>query len=224
VTHRFDRFARDYERHLDRSISVSGEGSEYFTEYKARYLAALLPPGFGGKILDFGCGAGLLARFLRQAIPKAVIYGYDESAEMTREARRRLDSGVFTTDRGELGSDYDLIVAANVLHHVDRDGRAAVVAEMRERLGPAGRLAIFEHNPVNPLTRWAVSRCPFDQGVQLLPPAETRRYLTGAGLGSIRVEYIVFFPRALGWCRRWEPRLWWCPLGAQYVALAWRGR
>ena len=220
----FDRFARDYERHLDRSISISGEGSEYFTEYKARYLAAVVPADFRGKILDFGCGAGLLAWFLRQAFPNALVHGYDESVEMTAKARRRLDFGVFTTDRSELDFDYDLIVAANVLHHVDPDRRVDVVGEMRERLGLAGRLAIFEHNPVNPLTRWAVSRCPFDEGVQLLPAAETRRHLTRAGLGGIRVEYIVFFPRAMRWCRRLEPRLWWCPLGAQYVALAVRER
>jgi SAM-dependent methyltransferase len=222
--HEFDRFAHDYERHLDRSLHIGGEGSEYYTEYKARYLAAAVPAGFRGKILDFGCGIGLLARFIRQALPDARVHGYDESVEMVAEARRRLDSGVFTTDRGELDSDYDLVVAANVLHHVDPDRRAAVVSQMGERLGPAGRLAIFEHNPVNPLTRWAVSRCPFDEGVDLLPPAETRRHLARAGLGSIRVEYIVFFPRVMGWCRRWEPRLGWCPLGAQYVALAARAR
>jgi SAM-dependent methyltransferase len=207
VTHGFDRFARDYQRHLDRSIGISGEGSEYFTEYKARYLAAVVPAGFRGRILDFGCGPGLLARFLREALPDAVVHGHDESPEMAAEARRRLDAGVFTADLRELGTDYDLVVAANVLHHVEPDRRAAVVGEMGDRLGPAGRLAIFEHNPVNPLTRWAVSRCPFDEGVQLLPPAETIRHLTRAALGSIRVDYIVFFPRALGWGRRREPRL-----------------
>jgi SAM-dependent methyltransferase len=222
--HRFDPFARDYERQLDRTIGISGEGFEYFTEYKARYLAAVVPAGFRGNILDFGCGPGLLARSLRRALPDAAVDGYDESAEMAAEARRRLDSGVFTTDLGELGTDYGLVVAANVLHHVDPDRRAAVVGEMAGRLGPAGRLAIFEYNPINPLTRWAVSRCPFDRGVRLLTSAETRRHLTRPGLGRVRVEYIVFFPRALGWCRRWERILGWCPVGAQYVALAERAR
>ena len=220
----FDRFARDYAQHLDRSTRIGGEGSEYYAEYKARYLAAVLPAGFRGKVLDFGCGPGLLAGLVRQALPNALIHGYDESAEMVAEARRRLDAGVFTTDRRELDVDYDLVVAANVLHHVDPARRVDVVGEMRDRLGVAGRLAIFEHNPVNPLTRWAVSRCPFDEGVQLLRPAETRRHLARAGLGPIRVDYLVFFPRVLRWCRRLEPRLSWCPLGAQYVALAARQR
>jgi SAM-dependent methyltransferase len=216
----FDRYSRDYLGHVDRSVRLGGEGSEYYSEYKARYLAAAVPAGFRGKVLDFGCGTGLLAWFIRQALPDARVHGYDESAEMAAEARRLLDAGVFTTDRGELDSDYDLVVAANVLHHVEPGRRADVVGEMGDRLGPGGRLAIFEHNPVNPLTRWAISRCPFDEGVQLLSPAETRRHVTRAGLGVVRVDYIVFFPRALRWGRRLEPRLAWCPLGAQYVAVA----
>ena len=218
----FDRFARDYQSHLDRSVSISGEGSEYFAEYKARYLSALVPAGFRGKILDFGCAAGLLARFIRQALPNAQLHGYDESAEMVAEVSRRVRCGMFTTDPGELDLDYDLIVVANVLHHVDPDRRPGVVSELRQRLRIAGRLVIFEHNPVNPLTRWVVSRCPFDEGVRLLPAAETTGYLMRAGLGGVRVEYIVFFPRALRSCRRLESKLWWCPLGAQYVALAMR--
>jgi SAM-dependent methyltransferase len=219
----FDRLAPDYERQVDRSIRISGEGSEYFAEYKARYIAAAVPSDFRGKILDFGCDAGLLSWFLRQAVPDALVHGYDESVEMTAKARRRLHFGVFTTERSELHVDYDLIVAANVLHDVDPDRRMDVVSEMRERLGRGGRLAIFEHNPFNPLTRWAVSRCPFDAGVQLLSAAETRRHLTRAGLESVRVEHIVFFLRPMRWCRWLEPRLWWCPLRAQYVALATRG-
>lgn len=220
----FDRFARDYEQHLDRSLRIGGEGSEYYSEYKARYLAAVVSPDFRGKILDFGCGIGRLARFIRQALPGALVHGYDESAEMVTEARRRLDSGLFTTDRHELDGDYDLVVAANVLHHVAPGRRVNAVGQMRDRLGVAGQLAIFEHNPVNPLTRWAVSRCPFDEGVQLLSPAETRRHLAGAGLDVVRVDYIVFFPRAMRWCRPLESRLSWCPLGTQYVTLATRKR
>ncbi len=35
----FDRFARDYGEVLDKSVSISGESGEYFSEYKARYVA-----------------------------------------------------------------------------------------------------------------------------------------------------------------------------------------
>lgn len=218
----FDRVARDYQRHLDRSVRLSGEESGYFAEYKARYLAALVRVDFRGKILDFGCGTGLLAQFIRQTLPNAQLHGYDESAKMVEEASQRIRVDIFTADLGKLDFDYDLVVVANVLHHIDPDRRANTVDELRQRLGRTGRLVIFEHNPVNPLTRWVVSRCPFDEGVRLLPPAETRGYLRHAGLGNVRVEYVVFFPRAMRAFRRLESKLWWCPLGAQYVALATR--
>src|SRR5437868_10537767 len=62
----FDQFATDYKQLLDNNVALSGEGSEYFAEYKARYLARRLTPNFKGKVLDFGCGGGLLARSLNK--------------------------------------------------------------------------------------------------------------------------------------------------------------
>lgn len=221
MTSPFDRCARDYQRHVDRSVLISGEGSEYYAEYKARYLAEMMPVGFRGKILDFGCGVGLLTGYMRQAFPRAVLHGYDESAEMVANAAQHATAARsrFTADPDSLDRDYDLIIVANVLHHVDRGRRTEIVSQLARRLRPVGRMAVFEHNPINPLTRWAVSRCPFDRGVRLLAPAETKHHLQSAGLRADRADYIVFFPRAMRAFRPLEARLRWCGLGAQYVAI-----
>ncbi len=216
----FDSFGGDYERLIDRSLRWSGKDAAYFAAYKARYLAALMPPRFEGKILDFGCGPGLLASSLGQMLPNSELHGFDESSGMVTAASHLVRSGHFTTDPSELEFDYDLIVVANVLHHVDRERRTDFVRGLCERLRRSGRLVIFEHNPLNPFTRWVVSRCPFDEGVRLLLPAETRKYLKLAGLGDVRTEYIVFFPWRV---RRVESALWWCPMGAQYAVRAKRG-
>ncbi len=216
----FDRFAGDYEQILDRSIAVSGESSEYFAAYKARHLARVSAPGFAGKVLDFGCGIGLLSGCIQRAWPDARLDGFDVS----RDSLRRVDAallerGLFTDDAGRLGCDYDLIVLANVMHHIEPPERRRTLRELAGRLAPRGRLAVFEHNPANPLTRRTVDRCPFDAGVTLLPPAETIAHLEAAGLRRIHRDYIVFLPRPLAWLRRVEPALAWLPLGAQYAAI-----
>ncbi|PYX98120.1 MAG: hypothetical protein DMG71_01290 [Acidobacteria bacterium] len=72
----FDQFAADYKQVLDKNVALSGEDSEYFAEYKARYLARRLSPDFTGKILDFGCGVGLLSRSLKKNLPAAKLDGY----------------------------------------------------------------------------------------------------------------------------------------------------
>jgi SAM-dependent methyltransferase len=217
----FDRFAGDYKQVLDRSVAVSGEDSSYFAEYKARYLHRLFSNTFSGKVLDFGCGIGLLAGLLKKYLPAIHLDGFDVS----QDSIRRVDGivaaqGTFTSDSSQLARDYDLIVMANVMHHVPPVQRRDVVQELADRLARGGALAIFEHNPANPVTRWVVEHCPFDDDAILLPPAETHAYVNHAGLSLSRRDYIVFFPHSLSVLRSLESWLSWLPLGAQYVMVA----
>jgi 2-polyprenyl-3-methyl-5-hydroxy-6-metoxy-1,4-benzoquinol methylase len=214
----FDRFSQSYKSELDRSIRFSGENSEYFTDYKARYVARLVGPGFAGKILDFGCGVGLLSRFLKLRLPAAHVHGYDvspESIEMIPAELKR--EGSFSTKLADLDGDYDLAVIVNVLHHVPKEQRERTVADVADRLSVGGKLLVFEHNPFNPLTRLAVSRCAFDGDAVLLHAKEAHGYLSRARLRLRKLAYIVFFPSFLSKLRRFEPALSWLPAGAQYV-------
>lgn len=216
----FDAFSDTYKDEVDHSVSMSGEGTEYFAKYKARYIARWVTPEFSGKILDFGCGVGLLSASLREQLPSARVHGYDESASMVSRIESKVaGEGVFTSNLAELDRDYDLVVVSNVMHHIRRERRQETVVEIGRRLRRRGHIMVFEHNPMNPVTRWAVSRCAFDRDAVLLPPWETVAYLKAAGLGLVTRDYIVFFPRMLGWWRRLEPSLRWCPLGAQYVVV-----
>ncbi len=216
----FDHFAGDYERILDQSVAGSGEDSAYFSEYKALYLQRLLTPAFSGKVLDFGCGVGLLSGFLKKHLPAIHIDGFDVSRESIQAINPALtEQGLFTSDTVQLSRDYQLIVVANVLHHIQREERQRVIRDLADRLAHGGRLAIFEHNPANPVTRWVVERCPFDHDAVLLPPSETGGYASAVGLAVARRDYIVFMPRFLAWLRPMEPWFGWLPLGAQYVTV-----
>ena len=84
-------------------------------------------------------------------------------------------------------------------------------------------MVVFEHNPLNPLTRRAVATCAFDDDAILLWPWEAKRLVASGGFSHTRLEYIVFFPRALAPLRPLEPKLAWLWLGAQVMVVGARG-
>ncbi|HEV8539743.1 MAG TPA: class I SAM-dependent methyltransferase [Nitrospiraceae bacterium] len=217
----FDGFADHYKDVLDQSLALSGETGEYFAEYKARYVCdQVVGPGFSGRVLDFGCGIGLLSGCLKAQLPLAAIHGFDVSGKSIRRIHANLRAaGVFTTDEAELAAQYDVIVLSNVLHHVTSSARQAMMRAIGERLAKGGRLVVFEHNPLNPVTRWIVKRSGLDEDAVLVPRRETAALLAAAGMRVVRRSYIVFFPRPLAWLRRLERFLSPCPLGAQYAVV-----
>jgi 2-polyprenyl-3-methyl-5-hydroxy-6-metoxy-1,4-benzoquinol methylase len=213
----FDRFAADYDAMHRANIAVTGEAPEYFARYKRDVLARMLGPSFARPLLDFGCGIGNLTCLLAEHFSD--VHGYDPSSKSVDIASRRAERATFHAEFEAIPrAHFGAVVLANVLHHVRPAERPTIIRDMVELLARGGRLIVFEHNPLNPLTRRAVRACPFDEGVELLWPWALTRLLAGAGLRGIRRDFIVFFPRALAALRRWEPSLRRLPLGAQIVA------
>ena len=219
-TTNFDQFSNNYKDLLDRSIAVSGEGSEYFSEYKARYITRTVGENFRGKILDYGCGVGLLSCLMKKHLPKAIVHAYDPSPESVKMVPLNLASeGVFSNDISRLHYDYELAIISNVMHHVPPKERQQTISEIAKRLATGGKLVLFEHNPLNPLTQWVVKHCPFDGDAILLYPKEAGSYMSEAKLATLRCDYIVFFPRMLSLFRPLEPMLSWLPAGGQYAVV-----
>jgi SAM-dependent methyltransferase len=217
----FDHYAEIYHQVHTQNIRVTGENSEYFAQYKARYIARRMGSNFHGKILDFGCGVGMLSACLKRVFAQAIVDGYDISdASLARVPSDIRGGGTFTSDWNCLGYCYDLIVVTNVLHHVPPTQRQQIMVSLCQKLGPEGLLVIVEHNPLNPLTRRAVDTCPFDDDAILLPAREVAAHIEKCGLKILRRDYIVFFPRMLALFRSLEPYLNWFPAGAQYAVIA----
>ena len=221
---KFDAFAGDYNRALRECLRASGETPDYFAEYKVQYLARRISVGQDSRVLDFGCGVGSLVGALRRRVPGVRVDGYDPSpASLEHIPADVKGPGRFASDLADLEDGYDAVVLAGVLHHIQPEKRAGVIAEASFKLRPGGSLVVFEHNPLNPLTRRVVEACPFDEGAVLLPARETVNLITATGLISVQRDYIVFFPRTFKALRPLEPALGWFPLGAQYAVTGTRG-
>src|ERR1039458_5015231 len=145
----FDQFSGNYKDLHDASVSITGETGEYFAAYKAKYIASLIVPGPGCKILDYGCGVGLLSEQLKKQLPDARIDGYDVSRGCLERISPELRlQGTFTSKTRDLDRSYDIVVIANVLHHIKPEDRQDAVSEAGGMSEPSGRLVVFENNPV----------------------------------------------------------------------------
>jgi SAM-dependent methyltransferase len=218
-TAEFDRHAHTYDEQHQKSIRASGEDPEYFARYKQQCLERLLGNGYGAPVLDFGCGIGNLTHLLVGGFSD--VSGYDPSSECVKTARERAPACSFYDHTDALPKDhFGAVVLANVLHHVPVVERAGVLETIHRVLAPGGKLVVFEHNPLNPVTRRAVADCPFDEDAVLLYPWTVKRLLRESGLTDVTLDYIVFFPRPLASLRSMEPHLGWLPAGAQVFAHA----
>ena len=223
----FDRFASEYDKLLRQTVAVTGEGPEFFHEYKIRELARLaterdLRPE---RILDFGSGVGNSTPYFRQYFPSAKLAGADVSPRSLEIAEERFPgaSTGLQIQENRLpvpDNSFDLTFSACVFHHISHDEHVHWLAELRRVTRVGGMLTIFEHNPLNLLTVRAVNTCPFDANAHLIRAKQlTERYRMG-GWTDPKVRYHLFFPHALSGLRVLEPYLSRVPFGGQYAVSA----
>lgn len=217
----FDNFAGSYKSILNATLGQFEGNLDYYTRYKASYIKGIVGDDYSGKVLDYGCGIGFLLQTLKTFLPKTSLIGFDISVKSIAAIDKSIHDRIkFTWKVEELEDDYDLVVVSNVFHHIPIESRHDAMSEIARRIAIGGQLILFEHNPLNPITRVVVNRCPFDENAILLSPAELKGYLLPAGLSFLRKDYIVFFPRPLAAFCKVEPYLRLLPLGAQYVIVA----
>ncbi|CAN0328672.1 unnamed protein product, partial [Phaeothamnion confervicola] len=220
----FNQFAGRYSEDLDRKLSVMGASAAEFARQKWLRLQGLsekhLGPTKNLKILDLGCGPGNVSYFLRETF--GTVVGADVSLQLIQDAKSAVEGVSFVhIEPGPLpfaDEEFDIAFCAGVFHHLKDSELPAVCSEMARVIKPGGLVVIFEHNPVNPLTRKLVRDCDLDWDVErLLPQRQTIGLLNAAGLRTVATDYISFFAGVLGRLRPLEKWCGWCPLGAQYL-------
>lgn len=215
-----------YEEVVNRSISFTRRDASFFAERKVALLRRLLHSQgcdlADTTVLDVGCGTGTTDRHLVGEVK--TLHGVDLSEEMLIVARRHVREAHFESYDGKAlpfpEDSFDVVIAICVLHHVPPTGRTHFIEELRRVTRTGGFIAIFEHNPLNPLTRRAVRGCELDSGVVLLTTDQVARLLTEARTNVIRREYFLFTPFGGRLGSNLDRGLRRVPLGGQHVVMA----
>jgi ubiquinone/menaquinone biosynthesis C-methylase UbiE len=192
-------------------------------------LEEIVRPGPGSlhelSLLDVGCGTGTTDRVLASRVRK--LHGVDVSAKMLIEAQQNVPGGEFSWYDGQKlpfdDETFDVVVAICVLHHVPTSERSKVISEMVRVVRRKGVVAVFEHNPHNPLTRHAVNNCELDRDAVLLPPRETIQLLKESADVETEYRHYLFSPLGGAIGSSIDRHLRRFPLGGQYVAWVQRG-
>ena len=167
---------------IDRVISVLGfpaayrlffwvVGGDVRKIYTAEYVKAVP----GEKVLDIGCGPGDILDYL----PGVRYTGFDLSPEYIEAAQKRFGAKgrFFCSDVGltaieEEQGTFDLVLATGVLHHLDDQRAAKLIALAARALRPGGRFVTCDGCYVpeqTRLARWMLRR---DRGKFVRPKAE----------------------------------------------------
>ena len=124
-------------------------------------LVALAPfgPNDAFRIVELGCGEGLLAAALLDRFARASYLGFDGSASMRALTAARLARfagrskatnaqvaafDLAAADWREAARGAGLVVSSLCVHHLDGAGKRALFADLFERLAPGGALLLAD--------------------------------------------------------------------------------
>jgi 2-polyprenyl-3-methyl-5-hydroxy-6-metoxy-1,4-benzoquinol methylase len=218
---RFDEVAKRHLEDLNQNLRWAGGDSRPFYLAKINMIRdrVPVPPKV---ILDYGCGIGTLTKMLADLYPHAKVVGFDPSAEGIKIARetyaKEAERLAFESALDWGGVRADLVVAAGVFHHIPREDKLSCMRQVSQSMTSKGRVFVFEHNPISPITRLIVSRAAVDRGATLIYPWHMRRMMRDCGFTSIDLEFISFVPPSLKRLLWVEPYLTRIPISAQYLA------
>jgi len=223
MTESFDQFSENYNLHADKAIRITGYDTQTLVDAKLKKLQKLYPclAKKGFHFLDYGCGIGNLYSSVPAFFPKAIYTGVDSSRKSIYEARSRFSDNYKFQEIDSLQwkeSKYDLIFSSGVFHHIPHQEHGSLIKYLSSLLNINGKIVIWEHNPINPITQKIVKECVFDKDAVLVQSKELKKHLNAASLAKVRISYTTFFPKILSYLNTFDSFLGWLPLGGQYLA------
>jgi len=155
------------------------------------YYRTLADAVEANKILDFGCGTGLLTRAL--ATPGRVVIGVDPSATMLGYARRQPGAESVTWIDGDAtaiegAGDVDLVVSSgNTMMHLSPGAYPSVLSSLAEALRPGGVISFESRNPAaQAWTHWNRSETYTEREI---PSGHLREWLEITEVSQGRVVF-----------------------------------
>ena len=163
-------------------------------------LLGLLNPQPGERILDLGCGDGVLTKKIVSA--GATVIGVDGSADMVATARRNeIDAHVVDAHKLDFNSEFDAVFSNAALHWMKRDPDA-VIAGVHRALKAGGRFVAEMGGHGNVAAICVALLATLEKyGVNAGSPANpwyfpsVNEYRTKLEQHGFRVEYIELIPR-----------------------------
>ncbi len=187
-------------------------------ERHAGFLCGAVPPG--GRVLDVGCGRGVLLGAL--ADRGFEVHGVEVSATAAcgADPRAQIRVAASLRDAGYAEASFDLIIVWHVFEHL-ADPRGTV-EEMHRILKPGGRLVIAVPNFASPQARWtgaAWFHLDLPRHIFQFPLGALRNLLAESGFVVVSVHHFSLRQNPFGWIQSLLNRVGIFPRNALYTLL-----
>lgn len=169
------------------------------------FLSDIVPTVPGLRVLDIGCGSGLLLKSISQINPNMSGLGIDVDEAAARQAMQNMKKWElqerFEIIKGDIRDlpenlpHFDLITLVNVVYYFPLEQRPELFKTLRSRLEPSGSLVIIMNMQGKDSDFGAANLNMANasiQGVTLLPdPVRLREQLKESGFSTVRVSDLM---------------------------------